>query len=88
MYIPENDTIDFELFLKMVLGYNRRADPEVEMKDAFAVFDVDKNGHINSEEMRSVMSNLGARLTDAEVAELIKEADLDGDGLVDYNGKY
>ena len=71
----------------MVLGYNRRADPEVEMKDAFAVFDVDKNGHINSEEMRSVMSNLGARLTDAEVADLIKEADLDGDGLVDYNGK-
>ena len=79
--------MDFDLFLKMVMGYTRREDPEVEMKDAFSVFDSDKDGVINSEEMRSVFSSLGNRLTDSEVASLIREADIDGDGLVDYNGE-
>lgn len=32
------------------------------------------------------MTNLGEKLTDEEVHEMIKEADLDGDGLVNYNG--
>ena len=86
--IIDSDKVDFDLFLKMVLGYTRREDPEVEMKEAFSVFDSNKDGVINSEEMRSVFSNLGNRLTDAEVAALIREADIDGDGLVDYNGEW
>ena len=86
--ITDSDKVDVELFLKMVLGYTRREDPEVEMKEAFSVFDSNKDGVINSEEMRSVFSNLGNRLTDAEVAALIREADIDGDGLVDYNGEW
>ena len=72
--ILANEKVDFDLFLKMVLGYTRRADPEVEMKEAFAVFDSNKDGVINSEEMRSVFSNLGNRLTDAELAALIRDA--------------
>lgn len=34
------------------------------------------------------MTNLGERLSEAEVDDMIKEADLDGDGMVNYNGKY
>ena len=30
------------------------------------------------------MMNLGERLSDEEVGQMIKEADLDGDGLVNY----
>ena len=30
------------------------------------------------------MTNLGERLTDEEAAQMIKEADLDGDGQVSY----
>lgn len=32
------------------------------------------------------MTNLGERLSEAEVDDMIKEADLDGDGMVNYNG--
>lgn len=32
------------------------------------------------------MTNLGEKLSDEEVDDMIKEADMDGDGMVNYNG--
>ena len=51
---------------------------------SFRVFDKDGNGYISSAELRHVMTNLGEKLTDEEVDEMIREADIDGDGQVNY----
>lgn len=53
----------------------------------FRVFDKNNDGLISSSELRHVMTNLGEKLSDEEVDDMIKEADLDGDGMVNYNGK-
>ena len=39
----------------------------------FSVFDKDGNGYISAAELRHVMTNLGEKLTDEEVDEMIRE---------------
>lgn len=50
------------------------------------VFDKNNDGLISSKELRHVMTNLGEKLSEEEVDDMIKEADLDGDGMVNYEG--
>ena len=63
-------------------------DSEEEIREAFKVFDKDGSGFIDSSELRQVMTTLGEKLTDEEVDEMIQEADVDGDGQVNYEGGY
>ena len=46
----------------------------------------DGNGLISAAELKHVLTNLGEKLTDEEVDEMIREADIDGDGQVNYDG--
>ena len=39
---------------------------------------------VQAAELRHVMTNLGEKLTDEEVDEMIREADVDGDGQINY----
>lgn len=82
-----NGTIDFPEFLTMMARKMKDTDSEEEIREAFRVFDKDGNGFISAAELRHVMTNLGEKLTDEEVDEMIREADIDGDGQVNYEGK-
>jgi calmodulin len=81
-----NGTIDFDEFLTMMERKMKETDTEEEMREAFRVFDKDGDGYISAAELRHVMANLGEKLTEQEVDEMIKEADTNGDGKVDYTG--
>ena len=69
-----NGTIDFPEFLTMMARKMKDTDSEEEIKEAFKVFDKDGNGFISAAELRHVMTNLGEKLTDEEVDEMIREA--------------
>ncbi|GMI69960.1 calmodulin 8, calmodulin-like 8 [Hibiscus trionum] len=80
-----NGAIEFAEFLNLMAKKMKETDAEEELKEAFKVFDNDQNGYISANELRHVMINLGEKLTDEEVEQMIKEADLDGDGQVNYD---
>ncbi|CAL4960826.1 unnamed protein product [Urochloa decumbens] len=80
-----NGTVDFPEFLGLMARRMRDSDSEEELREAFRVFDKDQNGFITAAELRHVMANLGERLTDAEVGEMVREADVDGDGRINYD---
>uniref|UniRef100_A0A7S1CPY3 Calmodulin n=1 Tax=Bicosoecida sp. CB-2014 TaxID=1486930 RepID=A0A7S1CPY3_9STRA len=77
-------TIDFPEFLTMLIRSMSDTDSHEEVMEAFRVLDEDGNGYISSDELRTIMNNLGEKLTDQEIDEIIQEADIDGDGQIDY----
>ena len=44
----------------------------------------DGDGFISATELRHAMTNLGVKLTDEEVNEMIRKADIDDDGQINY----
>uniref|UniRef100_A0A8C2NUK2 EF-hand domain-containing protein n=1 Tax=Capra hircus TaxID=9925 RepID=A0A8C2NUK2_CAPHI len=55
-----------------------------EFKDAFSLFDKNGDGTITTKELGTVMRSLGQKPNYGEVEEMIREADIDGDGEVNY----
>ena len=78
-------TIDFKEFLCLMVKKMRGSDTEEELLEAFKVFDRDGNGFITTHELRNIMNNLGEGLEPEEIEEMIKEADTDGNGQIDYD---
>ena len=56
-----------------------------EFREAFALFDKDGDGKIDSKELGTVMRTLGLKPTQDELQGLIEEFDLDGDQMIDYD---
>ena len=46
------------------------------------------NGYISAAELRHIITTLGEKLTNEEVEEMVREADIDGDGTINYEGKH
>jgi Ca2+-binding EF-hand superfamily protein len=75
----------------VVLVAHKMQDDDTKAKDmdklerAFKIFDTNNSGHIDNNELRRIMCNLGEPLKLAEVDELIKNFDEDGDGTIDIH---
>jgi len=78
--------VDFPEFLTMMSKQLSSRDTADEIREAFRVFDKDGNGFISVAELRHIMGNLGEKMPEEEVEEMIQEADIDGDGQVNYDG--
>ena len=50
------------------------------MKKAFAMFDDDKTGKITFKNMQRVAQELGEKMEDADLQDVLDECDRDGDG--------
>lgn len=78
--------ISFEDFVKVMSKQIRHSDKEAELMEAFRAFDADKSGFISAHELRTVMTNMGEKMTEEHIDGMISEIDSDGDGKINFEG--
>ena len=86
----ENPFVDFDTFIsiyKTVLRDRKLEEEAKQVLEAFNTFDRDKNGYISIDEMKHILDIVDedAKLTEHEIEEIFKEADLNQDGKLDYH---
>jgi len=78
--------VDYKVFLSILSrpeGFKPAGTPE-EFIRGFQVFDKEGNGYIGAGELRYVLTQLGEKMTDEEVDELLKGVQIGADGNVNY----
>ena len=69
---------------RVVASSAHREDDGENWMEAFKIFDQDGDGFISAPELGRVLKNMGEDLKPYELAEMIQEADKDGDGRLNY----
>ncbi|TQS36382.1 hypothetical protein Golomagni_03171, partial [Golovinomyces magnicellulatus] len=83
------DEFDFETFSKILNrpgGFRDPGEPE-EYCRGFQVFDKDMTGFIGVGQLRYILTNLGEKMTDDEVDELLKAVNTSS-GEINYTGRF
>ncbi|XP_045165571.2 neo-calmodulin-like isoform X2 [Mercenaria mercenaria] len=86
MVDADNDgEVDFDEFMKLIARKLQSVDIEEEILEAFRVFDKDGNGSISKDELRFAITTLGEKVKENELDDLMRAADLNGDGQINYS---
>ncbi|KAJ1387857.1 EF-Hand 1, calcium-binding site [Sesbania bispinosa] len=78
--------VDMDEFGELYQSIMDERDEEEDMREAFNVFDQNRDGFITVDELRAVLSSLGLKQgrTVEECKRMIMKVDVDGDGMVNY----
>lgn len=55
-----------------------------ELRQAFDMYDINRNGLISSSELYQILTKIGHKCTEQECVKMITSVDSDGDGFVNY----
>jgi Ca2+-binding EF-hand superfamily protein len=78
--------IDFEKFIEQVVACMRHPNWAAnEMNETFGLYDKDSNGLIDPAELRRVFVKIGENVLESELADQLREFDIDGDFQVSFN---
>jgi len=78
-------TIDFKEFINMMRRKSSEQDQTEDLREAFRIFDKNRSGYIEAKEIIAVTTTLGEGLTKEELEQFMAEADIDGDGKLNYD---
>ncbi|CAF3734214.1 unnamed protein product [Rotaria sp. Silwood1] len=79
-----NQRLDFQEFIAFMSKHWHERDQEAELREAFRLFDRDNSGYITISELKQVMLNMGEKLNQEELEDMMREADVNKDGKLDY----
>jgi calmodulin len=76
--------VNFQQFVDIANQLHSSVITEQEIIEAFKIFDRDGSGGVDASELMQVMTSIGDRMTQEEAEAMIRQADSDGSGSVDY----
>lgn len=82
--INNDGKIDLDEFITLMTKNSPDTQTEDEVINAFRVFDKEGNGLISSSELKHIMMTIGDKMTEEEAEEMVTEADIDEDGMINY----
>ena len=74
--------LQIDEFIAAITGMNGGENEDREFKEIFEGMDVNGDGYISRDELKHAMVNMGERLSDEEIEDMLGEADTDGDGKI------
>jgi len=77
-------TLQLNEFIEMMKKKSSESDQTEELRMAFHMFDRNKDGYVDAKELKSLLTTMGERLTQEELEEFMRLADMDGDCKLDY----
>jgi len=80
-----NGNIEFEEFVQMMMKKIRDVDIEEELNEAFKILDKEKSGLVSMNELKSVLTKKGDKLTPEEIQEALLGIQADEDGCFSYS---
>lgn len=80
----DNVPLTFKTFLNVMFTKATLNEQQVEAVATFKTFDEDGDGFVTAEELRRGLSMMGDQITHEEAHEMVKDADVDGDGRLNY----
>merc|ERR1711908_144563 len=81
----KSGTIEFDEFVDLMARTNKTQEQmEEEIKNAFLTFDADGSGFITREELIETLTTMGDPVDEETINGMIQEADVDGDGKINY----
>jgi Ca2+-binding EF-hand superfamily protein len=68
-----NQRLDFQEFVAFMSKHWHERDQEAELREAFRLFDRDNSGYITINELKQVMLNMGEKLNQEELEDMMRE---------------
>ncbi|XGW12438.1 hypothetical protein V3C99_013274 [Haemonchus contortus] len=83
--IDGNGCIEIDEFLEALRKTLLNPREERELREVFGVFDKNGDGMISADDLQMAMQSLGEKLSEADANDMIKEGDVDRDGMINFH---
>ena len=80
--VDGSGAMEFPEFCVMMVKKMQECDTENEVREAYRVFDKDRDGYISASELRMIFAALPERLSAEEIEEMLEAADEDGKDML------
>ena len=78
----KNGVIDFKGFIDIMASRKNDVDTQLEIQEALKTFDKEGNGLLLVSEIKHILTNVGEKMSDDEVDELLSFAPIDSNGQI------